>query len=114
MLASASQGGLPALGGVCPVRRGLSAWCRGGCLVLGGSPWSGACLPGPGGVCLVWGVASKHGLRQTPPGTESQMPVKTLPWPNFVAAGKNVYVLVKDIRIPSKRHSSSLIISQIS
>ena len=24
-----------------------------------------------------------------PPLTESQTPVKTLPWPNFVAAGKN-------------------------
>ena len=30
-------------------------------------------------------------LGYTPPWTESQTPVKTLPWPNFVAAGKNTY-----------------------
>ena len=48
-----------------------------GCLVLGGH------------VCSGEGVVSQHGLRQTPPlWTESQMPVKTFPWPNFVAAGK--------------------------
>ena len=56
------------------------AWSRGvpgprGCLVLGG-------VPGPG-VC----VLSQHALRQTPLLTESHMPVKTLPCPNFIAGG---------------------------
>ena len=66
----------------------------GGCLLPGGVGGSGL-----GGVCSgggVWsgpgGVVSGHTLRQTPSPplwTESQMPLKTLPWPNFVAAGKN-------------------------
>ena len=55
---------------------------------LGGS----ARLP-PGGVCSeeegsAHSGVSQHALRQTPPPwTESQTPVKTLPRPNFVAAG---------------------------
>ena len=77
-------------GGRSLVPRG-SAWSGGvsgprGCL------WSGGCLWSRG-VCLVWGggLASQHALRQTPGlWTESQTPVKTLPWPNFVAAGKNI------------------------
>ena len=62
MLESASQGGLPGLGGSAP----------GGLPGPGGSAWSGGvCLVQ--GVCLVWGVAfsrgvaSHHALRQTPP-----------------------------------------------
>ena len=66
--------------------------------VLGGCTWfqggGGVCLEGV--VCSAWvcswggGVVSQHALRQTPPPwTESQTPAKTLPWPNFVAAGKN-------------------------
>ena len=44
---------------------------------------SGRGVSAPGGV-------SQDALWQTPPRcTESQTPVKTLPWPNFVAAGKN-------------------------
>ena len=85
-------GGVSAPGGWC-------AWSGGG----------GGGVPGPGGVCLVLGrggvpgpgggvcspeggLASQHALRQTPSPlwTESQTPVKTLPWPNFVAAGKNL------------------------
>ena len=57
--------------------------CYGGCLIRGGG-----CLV-PGGVSAL-GV-SQHDLRQTPSPplwTESQTPVKTLPWPNFVAADK--------------------------
>ena len=52
-------------------------------------------VPGPGGWYLLPGGCacaggSQHALRQTPPlWTESQTPVKTLPWPNFVAAGNN-------------------------
>ena len=48
---------------------------RGGCLVPGRS--------GPRG-----GGISPHALRQTPPPVDRQTPVKILPWPNFVAAGK--------------------------
>ena len=79
----------------------------GGCLVLGGVYSQGGLLRGClvlGGVCS-WGVVcsrggcllrggSQHALRQTPSPplwTESQTPVKTLPWPSFVAAGKNLH-----------------------
>ena len=50
----------------------------------------------PGGVCLVWGGCAwswgGSGIpacteADPPPWTESQTPVETLPWPNFVAAG---------------------------
>ena len=51
-------------------------------------------MSAPGWSATGVGCVSQHALRQTPPLlTESQTPVKTLPWPNFVAAGKN------DIRI---------------
>ena len=68
------RGRVPVLGGVCSqggkVVPGLGG---GGCLLPGG-------VPGPGGF-LVRGV-DRHTL------------VKTLPWPNFVAAGNNITVLV--------------------
>ena len=76
-------------GGVCLVWGGVV------CLVRGGCAWSGGVSALR--VCLVWGVvclvggclASQHALRQTPsPPVDRQTPVKTLPWPNFVAAGK--------------------------
>ena len=51
---------------------------RGG--LLGGALLLGGLLPG--------GSISQHALRQTPP-VDRQTPVKILPWPNFVAAGKN-------------------------
>ena len=54
--------------------------------------WSGVCGSGGGGllpVGVVWGV-SQHALRQW---TESQTPVKTLPWPNFVAAGNKIKIM---------------------
>ena len=80
--------------------------CSGGVSAPGGV-WSGGGVSSPGGGVsaprgsalwggiwsrgwpLLWGgVVSQHALRQTPPlWTESQTPVKTLPWPNFVAAG---------------------------
>ena len=71
-------GCLPGPGG-CLLGPVGSAWSGGGgSLVPGGSAQSGGGL----------GLASHHALRQTPPPwTESQTPVKTLPWPNFVAAG---------------------------
>ena len=86
---SASRGGGVWSGGVSGLGGG---WCllRGGCLVQGGLV-SGL----GGGVCLVRGVVSAPGgvsqyaLRQTPlPPVDRQTPVKILPWPNFVAAGK--------------------------
>ena len=60
---------------------------RGGSQVPGGESAPRGVSP-PRGVCS-GGVVSQHALRQTPPLTESQTPVKTLPWPNFVAAGNN-------------------------
>ena len=71
-----------------PGGRGVVAW-SGGMPGLGGGgvPGLGGSAP-RGGVCSGGGLASQHALRQTPPlWTESQTPVKTLPWPNFVAAG---------------------------
>ena len=106
MLESASRGG-SGPGGVCSqgglVRsRGsaLGGSGPGGCLLLGGSALGGSLVPGgwgalvqSRGVCSWGGSAprgvSQHALRQNPPlWTESQTPVKTLPWPNYVAAGK--------------------------
>ena len=49
----------------------------------------------PGG-CLVGGVSAPRGYipacteADTPP-VDRQMPVKILPWPNFVAAGNNFF-----------------------
>ena len=42
-------------GGGLPGPRGVSAWSWGGGVV---SAWSWGCLPGLGGVCLVWGVSA--------------------------------------------------------
>ena len=66
--------------------------CSGGCLLQG---W-GVSAPGGvsalgGGGCLLLGGCGIPACTEadTPPlWTESQMLVKTLPWPNFVAAGK--------------------------
>ena len=48
----------------------------------GGSTPMGGLLPRGGYPIMHWG-------RLPPPLTESQTPVKTLPWPNFVATGNN-------------------------
>ena len=82
------------------------------CLVWGG-------VPGPGG------LASQHALRQTPsPPVDRHTPVKTLPWPNFVAPGNNeqtLYLLmeaeqeVDSVNRIIKPHSNQhwLIVNQI-
>ena len=69
MLESASLGGV---------------WSGGGCL-LGG-------VSGPGGVCSggAYIPACTEADTLSPP-VDRQTPVKILPWPNFVAAGKNWY-----------------------
>ena len=107
----ASRGGVCSQG-VSAARGGVCSW---GCLLKGGLfpggclLWGGVCSGGClfRGVCLLPGVYALGGCllsrgvcsrgvwyismqRQTtppPPWTESQTPVKTLPWPNFVAAG---------------------------
>ena len=65
----------------------------GGCLLREGwCAWSGG------------GLASQHALRQTPPlWTESQTPVKTLPWPNFVAAGNEE--IIENLSCAHSRYS---------
>ena len=82
---------------MCLVGGGAGVPGLGGCLLPGGRQvwWGG--VPGPG-VCLVWGGLLPGGSgipacteADPPPWTESQTLVKTLPWPNFVAAGNNVY-----------------------
>ena len=70
-----SPGGCLVPGGWCLLQGGLLG---GGCLVPGGVS-SGGCLLQGGGVSAP--------EADTPLWTESQTPVKTLPWPNFVAAG---------------------------
>ena len=105
------------LGGLLPE---LSA--PGGVSTLGGVYSGGVCSQG--GVCsrgvgpLQGGVVSQHVLRQTPPVNRiTHTPVKTLPWPNFVAAGNKgfcpfiqrkcskprVFVVVYEISCSSKR-----------
>ena len=70
-------------------------------------------MSGPGG-CLVPGAGlggevSQHALRQTPPlWTESQTPVKTLPWPNFVAAGN--YCVISPFELISQTKHVSLFV----
>ena len=76
----ATSGCLPGPGG--------SAW-SGGCHAgQGVSAWSGGCLPGLGGSGIPACTGADPAL-----WTESQTPVKTLPWPNFVAAGNKTEVL---------------------
>ena len=105
---SGGGGGVPGLGGVCSggvsAPRGVVCLVRGGvcsggvCLVWGVSAPRGGGVPGQEGVvCMVGGgLASQHALRQTPcPPTVDRITdaCKTLPWPNFVAAGKNTWIL---------------------
>ena len=53
----------------------------------GGSGPGGGWVSALGG--LLPGGISQHALRQTPlPPVDRQMPVKILPWPNFVVVGK--------------------------
>ena len=102
-------GGVSAAG-VCSRGGGVCSWgvsTPGGCLLLGGvgllrrclllgasAPRGGLLWRGllrwVGGVCSRGCGISACTEADTPLlWTESQMPVKTLPWPNFVAAGKN-------------------------
>ena len=67
-------------GGVCS---------QGGCLLLGGVVSApGECLL-PGGGSAPGGCIPACTEADTPLLTESQTPVKTLPWNNFVGAGKH-------------------------
>ena len=81
MLESAPRGGGVCYGeGLCLLRGGLvPGWsaCQVGGVLPGGPP--------------CWGGGGGFSLPETPLWTESQMPVKTLPWVNFVAAGNDVH-----------------------
>ena len=67
-----------------------------GCLLRGGLVPGAVCsrgVSGPrGGVvsALGGGIPACTEANTLPPWTESQTPVKTLPWPNFVAAGNKM------------------------
>ena len=69
------------------------AWSRGGTWSRGDGLVPGDLLWGDllGGICS-GGWSGPGGLSQhaEPPPVDRHTPVKTLPWPNFVAAGKNV------------------------
>ena len=95
-----------------------------GCVPAAYWPYAGVCFPGggwsgsggvPGGGCipggLLWGGSGPGGglLRggvwypsmhwgRTPP-VDRQTPVKTLPWPNFIAAGNNNTSLNQDVPV---------------
>ena len=79
---------LPGLGG-CLLQGGVCSW--GGGAWSGGSPLGGCLFPGG---CLVrgdllqGGYPSMHWGRHPSPPVDRHTPVKILPWPNFVAAGK--------------------------
>ena len=82
---SAPRGSAP--GGHLLLGGGVCSW---GVLILGG----GGVCPGGGSVCSRgWCLLQGGGIPACteadtlPPWTESQMPVKTLPWPNFIVAG---------------------------
>ena len=90
-----APGGCLLLGGVCLLQGGVCSRgvgvCSGGCLL-----WAGVCSQGgvySGGVCSRGGrwcsIPACTEADSPPLLTESQTPVETLPWPNFVAAGKN-------------------------
>ena len=72
-------------GGVCLVWGVCVCVCVCVCLVWGGG------VPGPGGSGLVPGGGIPACTEADPPLTESQTPVKTLPGPNFVAAGNKTH-----------------------
>ena len=68
-------GGVSAPGGSAP----------GGCLLQGGLLWR---VSAPGGVCSGgWVGIPACTEADTHPPVDRHMPVKILPWPNFVAAG---------------------------
>ena len=77
-----SQGGVCS-GGSGPGGSALGGSGPGGCPLQGVSGPRGVSAPVVGG--LLRGVSAHEA--DTPLWTESQTPVKTLPWPNFVAAG---------------------------
>ena len=100
-----APGGVSALGCV-SAPRGMSALgvclLQGVCLLWGvSSPRRVCLLPGgcllrgvsaPRGMSTPGGVVSQHALEQTPPTlwTESQTPVKTLPWPQLRCGGNEI------------------------
>ena len=69
---------------------------RGGCLLPGGLLWGvwswGVCSGGVSAPRRGGGIPAR--TEADPPLTESQTLVKTLPWPNFVAAGNNKLRLI--------------------
>ena len=95
-----SLGGWGLLWGVCSqgdvCSRGGLLWGVSGPRGLGllpGGVSSGGCLvPGDGYPSMHWG--------RPPLLTESQTPVKTLPWPNFVAAGNEGFAHARHGTLP--------------
>ena len=60
---------------------------RGVCLVWGGVPGPGVCAWSGGGAWSGGEGGIPACTEAEPPPVDRQTPVKTLPWPNFVAAG---------------------------
>ena len=101
LLWGVSAWGVSARGDICSqgvwsgggsAREGWSAPEGNGGVCSGGICSQGGLVQGvsaPGGLVLRGGIpACTEADPPPPPWTESQTPVKTLPWPNFVAAGK--------------------------
>ena len=94
-----SWGGVCSLEGVCSWGCLLWGGCLLlGCLLLGGVSALGGCLL-PGGGIPAWTEADT-----SPLWTESHTPVKTLPWPNFVAAGNDTNRNVLAFSFPRNVH----------
>ena len=99
---SAPRGGVCSGGGICSWRGvcsqgGVCSW--GVCLLLGCvCCWGVSALGG----CLLRGYTPACIEGETPPPVDRQPLVKILPWPNFVAAGKNKFnlhfVLLSEIK----------------
>ena len=77
----------------CSLLPGVGAWSRGGSAPRGGA-WCGGCVCSWGGVPPrgVGIPACTEADTPPPPPVDTHTLVKILPWPNFVAAGKNVQV----------------------
>ena len=86
-------------GGGCLLRGGCLLW--GVSALLWGGLLQGRCLL-PQGACSGGCIPASTEADNPPSVNQSQTPVKTLPWPNFVAAGNNVLVIGVHILLPSK------------
>ena len=102
MLTVRCSGRLWGGGGVGVCLGGVSAQM--GCLPRGGVSW-GWGVSAQGGVCIVGGVCRGGCLPNTPPWTEWQTGVKTLPCHNYVADGNKNTIHTRHVSRPREAMS---------